>query len=122
MSQKSKKARKDMENTKDEELIEEILNDEYLLLERALIEVVHEEVRKGSRKFEEEGRDGDYELPPVSKYHKIRMNRMFRELIDKDFLPFPEVDNFYDRTRSKFIVKFKIHKFLYRRRKRRRRK
>ena len=116
MSQKSKKANKDMENTKDEALNEEIINDEYLLLQRALMGVVHEEARK----LEEEGRND--ELPPVSKYHKIRMNRLFRELIDKDYLPFPEVDNFYERTRSKFMVKFKIHKSLYKRRKRRNRR
>ncbi len=113
MSQKSKKANKDIETKTDEELIEEILNDEYLLSKRALIEVIHEEARK----LEEKGRD--YELPPASKYQKIRMNRLFRERVGGSFLPFPEEDTPYERIRSKFIIKFKINELFNRRKKRR---
>jgi hypothetical protein len=58
-------------------------------------------------------------VPPPSKRHKIRMNRLFRERVGGTFLPFPEADNFYERVRSKFIIKFKINEFSDRRKKRR---
>ena len=45
----------------------------------------------------EEKIDG-IELPPPSKRHKIRMNRIFRENVGGSFLPFPEVDCFYERV------------------------
>ena len=51
----------------------------------------------------------DIELPPPSKRHKIRMNRVFRERVGGTFLPFPEVDNIYDRVRSKLVIKLKIN-------------
>ena len=54
----------------------------------------------------------DIEVPPPSKLHKIRMNRLFRERVGSSFLPFPEVDCFYERARSKIIVKLKINEFL----------
>ncbi len=63
---------------------------------------------------------GDIELPPPSKRHKIRMNRIFRENVGGSFLPFPEVDCFYERVRNHFIIKFKINEFSERRKKRRR--
>ena len=47
--------------------------------------------------------------------HRIRMNRLFRERIRSSFLPFPEVDNFYERARSKVVVKLKINEFIDRR-------
>ena len=62
----------------------------------------------------------DIEVPPPSKRHKIRMNRLFRERVGSSFLPFPEVDCFYERARSKIIVKLKINKFLDKCKKRRR--
>ena len=61
----------------------------------------------------------DIELPPPSKWHKIRMNRLFRERVGGTFLPFPEADNFYERMRSKLVVKLKINEFLDRCKKRR---
>ena len=54
------------------------------------------------------------ERPPATKQHKIRMNRLFRERIGSNFLPFPEADNFYQRARSKIIVKLRINKLMYR--------
>ena len=54
----------------------------------------------------------DIELPPPSKRHKIRMNRLFRERVGGSFLPFPEVDCFYERIRSKIVVKLKINEFI----------
>ena len=44
-------------------------------------------------------------LSPPSKRHKIRINRLFRERVGGSFLPFPEVDNLYERIRSKLVVK-----------------
>ena len=59
----------------------------------------------------------EIELPPLSKRHKIRMNRLFRERVGGTFLPFPEVDNFYERTRSKLVITLKINKISDRRKK-----
>ena len=60
----------------------------------------------------------DIEIPPPSKRHKIRMNRLFRERVGGTFLPFPEVDNVYERLRSKLVIILKINEFLDRRKKR----
>ena len=60
----------------------------------------------------------DIEIPPPSKRHKIRMNRLFRERVGGTFLPFPEVDNVYERLRSKLVSILKINEFLDRRKKR----
>ena len=62
---------------------------------------------------------GEIEGPPPSKRHKTRMNRLFRERVGGSFLPFPEVDCFYERARSKIVIKFKINEFLDRCKKRR---
>ena len=42
----------------------------------------------------------DIEMPPLSKRHKIRMNRLFRERVGGSFIPFPEVDCVYERIRA----------------------
>ena len=63
----------------------------------------------------------DIELPPPGKRYKIQMNRLFRERVGGSFIPYPEVDNLYERLRSYFIIKFKIDDFSDRRQKRRRR-
>ena len=47
-----------------------------------------------------------------SKRHRIQMNRLFRERVGSSFLPFPEVDNLYERIRSKIVIKLKINEFL----------
>ena len=46
----------------------------------------------------------------VSHRHKIRMNRIFREVVGCSRLPFPEVDNFYERASSWIVVKFNLRK------------
>ena len=61
----------------------------------------------------------EIEVPPPSKRLKIRMNRLFRERVGGLFLPFPEVDCFYERARSKIIVKLKINELLDKCKKRR---
>ena len=47
------------------------------------------------------------EIPEPSKRHKIRMNRLFRERVGGSFLPFPEVENLYERVLSKLVIKLK---------------
>ena len=64
----------------------------------------------------------DKETPPPSKRHKIRMNRLFRERVGGSFLPFPEVDNLYERLRSKLVIKLKINEFFDHQKKRRHRR
>ena len=49
-----------------------------------------------------------------SRKHKLKMNRIFRELVQSKFLPFPEVDSIYERVRSWLIVKLHLSKFIYR--------
>ena len=54
----------------------------------------------------------------ISKHHKIQMNRLFRERVGGTYIPYPEVDNFYERVRSKIVIKLKINEFLDRRKER----
>ena len=72
--------------------------------------------------FENEEELEKIEVPPPSKRHKIQMNRLFRERVGGSFLPFPEADSFYERVRSKIVVKLKINEILDKRKKRRRRR
>lgn len=51
--------------------------------------------------------DEDTEPIEVSHRHKVRMNRLFRERVGSKFLPFPEVDNLFEKVRS-WVVK-KLH-------------
>ena len=79
-----------------------MLNENHELFKRALEEALYLKIRK----FEEETEN--IEMPPPSKRHKIRMNRFFREHVGCSFLPFPEVDNLYERVRSRGAIKLKI--------------
>ena len=54
--------------------------------------------------------DENTEPVEVSHRHKIRMNRLFRERVGGKFLPYPEVDNVFERTRSWFVVKLNLVK------------
>ncbi len=76
------------------------------LFRRALVEVADAQIRQLEEKIK------DIELPPPSRRHKIRMNRLLRERCGSSRLPFPEVDNLYERVRSKIVVKLKINEFL----------
>ena len=104
----------DVPNINDEDFFEGMSNENRALFKRALLDAVDSEIRE----IEEEMKD--MEIPPPSKRHKIRMNRLFRERVGGTFLPFPEVDNFYERVRSKLVIKFKINQFFDHRKKRRR--
>ena len=103
MEDYSKIAKQDAENTNGEIFSESMSNENRELFRRALSDAMDLKIRK----IEEE--INDVELPQPSKRHKIRMNRIFRERVGGDFLPYPEADNFYEKVRSKVIVKLKIN-------------
>ena len=89
-------------------------NENREIFKRALSEAVDSKIRKIEEKTK------DIEIQPTGKRHKIRMNRLFRERVGGAFLPFPEVDNFYERVRSKLVIKLKVNEFSDRRKKRKR--
>ncbi len=45
-----------------------------------------------------------------SRRYKIRINRIFRERIGVSFLPYPEVDNLFERIRRKIVIAYNSHK------------
>ena len=49
-------------------------------------------------------------LPPpeISVKGKKRINRLFREIVGSSKIPHSEVDNFYERIRSKIMRKVKV--------------
>ena len=54
--------------------------------------------------------------PEISVRAKKRLNRLFRETVGSSNIPHPQVDNCYEKTRSKIIrkinlLKHKIGKF-----------
>ncbi len=53
---------------------------------------------------EEEKADWMQESAECSKRHKIRMNRIVRESVGGSFIPFPEVDSWHERLRSRIVV------------------
>ena len=84
-------------------------NDNREIFKRALSDAVNSKIRQNEEKIK------DMEIPSLSKRHKIRMNRLFRERVGRAFLPFPDEDNFYERVRSKLVIKLKINEFSDRR-------
>ncbi len=116
MSNYNKTTNQDNENVNGENFSEVKRNENREFFKRALAEVIDAKIR------EAEEENVDIEIKPPSKRHKIRMNRLYRERVSGIYLPFPEVDNFYEKVRSKLIVKLKINKFLDRREEHRRRK
>ena len=60
--------------------------------------------------------DEDYSLllkPEISIRGRKKINRIFREFFGSSRIPHPEVDNAYERTRSKFVRKINILKHKY---------
>lgn len=39
----------------------------------------------------------------ISKKHKIKMNRIFREEVGSENIPFPEVDSLFEKIRSRMV-------------------
>ncbi len=116
MSDYNKTTNQDNENVNGENFSEVKRNENREYFKRALAEAIDAKIR------EDEEKSKDIEIKPPSKRHKIRMNRLCRERIGGSYLPFPEVDNFYEKVRSKLVVKLKINEFRDRREERRRRK
>ena len=54
--------------------------------------------------------DGNTESVEVSHRHKITMNRFFRERVGGHFLPYPEVDNLFEKARSWVVIKLHLVK------------
>ena len=106
MSNYGKITNQDVEDINDDDFFDTMSNESRELFKRALSESVDSELCK----IEEEIKD--METPPPSKRHKIRMKRLFRERVGGTFLPFPEVDNFYERMRNKLVIKLKINEFF----------
>ena len=97
----------DVKITDGEDSLEDISNESRELFKRAIFDAMDLEIRK----IEEEIKD--VEIPPPSKRHKIRMNRLFRECVGGSFLPFPEADNLYERLRSRLVRKLKLNEIFY---------
>lgn len=45
-----------------------------------------------------------------SKRFKVKMNRLFREQVGGNYIPHPEVDNWFERARSSVIKRIEILK------------
>ena len=116
MGNYSQTTKQDIENIKDKDFSGYVSNENRELFRRALSEAMDSKIGKIEQEIK------DMEIPPISKRHKIGMNRLFRENVGGHFLPFPEADNLYERTRSKIIVKLKINEFLDKCEERRRRR
>jgi len=91
MSNSSKRTKQNIENISNEDFFEDMSNENRELFRRALSEAMDSKIRK----IEEETKD--MKMPSLSKRHKIRMNRLFRERVGGSFLPFPEKDTLYER-------------------------
>ena len=48
--------------------------------------------------------------PEYSVKHRRKINQLFREIVGSSNVPNPEVDNFYERTRSKLVRKINVLK------------
>ena len=106
MSNYSKITKRDIEDIGEEAFFEDMPNGNRELFKRALADAVNSKIHQNEEEIK------DMEMPPPSKRHKIRMNRLFRERVGGNFLPFPEEDNFYERVRSKLVIKLKINEFF----------
>lgn len=56
------------------------------LFKLALAEAMESKIRNIEEEIE------DVEVPQLSIRYKIQMNRLFREQVGGDFIPFPEID------------------------------
>ena len=48
--------------------------------------------------------------PEYSVKNRRKINRLFREVVGSSNIPNPEVDNFYERVRSKVVRKINVLK------------
>ena len=89
MSNYCKITEQDAQNVKDKDFFEGMSDEKLELFRRALSDAMDSKICDIEEKIK------DMEIPPPSKRHKIRMNRLFRECVGGSFLPFPEEDNLY---------------------------
>ena len=108
-------ANQDLQNRNDDDVGEKTSVDGHALFKRAIMEAMELKFKKWQEAEEA------VELPPPSKRYRRCMNRIFREHVGAS-IPFPEVDNLYERIRSRLVIKLKINEFLDRREARRREK
>ncbi len=87
MSNHRETTNKDIENIKGGNFFKGVSNENRELFKRAISEALDLKIREIVEEI------GDIEIPPPSKRHKIQMNRLFREHVGGDFIPFPDVDN-----------------------------
>ena len=99
MSNYSQIPNQNVENINDEEFFEKMPNENCEFFKRALFEAMDMKIHEIEQEAE------DVKMPPPSIRHKIRMNRLFRERVGGSLLPFPEVDNFYERVRRQTKIR-----------------
>ncbi len=92
MSNYSEIRKQDVENSNAKDSFDGTSNENRELFKRAISEALDLKIREIVEEIK------DTETPPPSRRHKIRMNRLFRERVGSAFLPFPEVDNFYEKA------------------------
>ena len=82
--------------------------EQYMTVKEALEKIFMEESEKEWAEIEK--------LPEAefSRRHKIWSNRLFREIVGSNKIPYPEVDGFMERIRSKLIVILHLEKFCWR--------
>jgi len=83
-------------------------SEQYMTVKEALEKIFMEESEKEWAEIEK--------LPEAefSRRHKIWSNRLFREIVRSDKIPYPEADHFLERLRSKLVVKLRLEKFFWR--------
>ena len=89
MSNYCKTTKQDDENIRDEDFSEDMPHENRELFKSALFDAFDSKIREIEKEII------DMEIPPPSRRHKIRMNRLFRDRVGGSFLPFPEEDNLY---------------------------
>ena len=98
------------ENQKNKKISENSLNDflneESKFLKEIFLKSANDRLDNIDEKIE------NIKIPRLSRRFKLKMNRLFREQVGGSFLPYPEVDNIFERTRSNLIIKFKINRFV----------
>lgn len=67
-----------------------------------------QKINQGMENSKEERREK--QSPEMNKRQKRRMNRIFRERAESTAIPYPEVDNLYERLHSKLVLKLKSRK------------
>lgn len=83
-------------------------SEQYMTVKEALEKIFLEESEKEWAEIEK--------LPEAefSRRHKIWSNRLFREIIGSNKIPYPEVDNFLERIRSRLVVQLHLEKYFWR--------